>query len=189
MSSPPEFQSNTNTSIVNGGDDAQWAPPPEFEGRKNTSYTSYSQQQRTIQGMIEEVVARPPDYQTKATNSLSASVEDRLIYHPSHRHPLAATLEPLLSKCNACGNEHKVAGYVKVVLIAVQTPGFINVKNADTMHIFLVRHQEVQETDWQRTMEQLQQELAKLTETIMAMNTKIQALENRDHAGRMNASG
>nr|GEZ89150.1 hypothetical protein [Tanacetum cinerariifolium] len=38
-------------------------------------------------------------------------------------------------------------------------------------------------------MEQLQQELAKLTETIMAMNTKIQALENRDHAGRMNASG
>nr|GEU44221.1 reverse transcriptase domain-containing protein [Tanacetum cinerariifolium] len=41
----------------------------------------------------------------------------------------------------------------------------------------------------QRTMEQLQQELAKLTETIMAMNTKIQALENWDHAGRMNASG
>nr|GEU31271.1 transposon Ty3-G Gag-Pol polyprotein [Tanacetum cinerariifolium] len=38
-------------------------------------------------------------------------------------------------------------------------------------------------------MEQLQQELAKLTETIMAMNTKIQALENRDHAGRMNANG
>nr|GEX05898.1 transposon Ty3-G Gag-Pol polyprotein [Tanacetum cinerariifolium] len=37
-------------------------------------------------------------------------------------------------------------------------------------------------------MEQLQQELAKLTETIMAMNTKIQALENRDHAGWMNAS-
>nr|GEW42113.1 transposon Ty3-G Gag-Pol polyprotein [Tanacetum cinerariifolium] len=38
-------------------------------------------------------------------------------------------------------------------------------------------------------MEQLKQELEKLTETIMAMNTKIQALENRDHAGRMNASG
>nr|GFA52788.1 hypothetical protein [Tanacetum cinerariifolium] len=38
-------------------------------------------------------------------------------------------------------------------------------------------------------MEQLQQELAKLTEIIMAMNTKIQALENRDHVGRMNASG
>nr|GEV32002.1 hypothetical protein [Tanacetum cinerariifolium] len=43
--------------------------------------------------------------------------------------------------------------------------------------------------DTQRTMEQLQQELAKLTETIMAMNTKIQALENQDHAGRMNANG
>nr|GEW07819.1 LRR receptor-like serine/threonine-protein kinase RPK2 [Tanacetum cinerariifolium] len=42
---------------------------------------------------------------------------------------------------------------------------------------------------WQRTMEQLQQELAKLMETIIAMNTKIQALENRDHAGRINASG
>nr|GFB82734.1 transposon Ty3-G Gag-Pol polyprotein [Tanacetum cinerariifolium] len=38
-------------------------------------------------------------------------------------------------------------------------------------------------------MKQLQQELAKLMETIMAMNTKIQALENQDHAGRMNASG
>nr|GEU58580.1 hypothetical protein [Tanacetum cinerariifolium] len=38
-------------------------------------------------------------------------------------------------------------------------------------------------------MEQQQQELAKLTETIMATNTKIQALENRDHTGQMNASG
>ena len=45
-------------------------------------------------------------------NCAIASVEDRLIYHPSHRHPLSATLEPLLSKCNACGEEHKGTFYI-----------------------------------------------------------------------------
>ncbi|GJW97467.1 hypothetical protein Tco_0179275 [Tanacetum coccineum] len=70
MSSPPDFQTYNNSSIVSGGYDA-WAPAPEIEGQKNTSYTSYSQQQRTIQDINEQVDARPPDYQTKATNSIT----------------------------------------------------------------------------------------------------------------------
>ncbi|GJT35566.1 hypothetical protein Tco_0925985 [Tanacetum coccineum] len=37
MSSPPDFQTNNNTSIVSGVYDAQLAPPPEIEGRENTS--------------------------------------------------------------------------------------------------------------------------------------------------------
>ncbi|PWA79147.1 zinc finger, PHD-type [Artemisia annua] len=45
-------------------------------------------------------------------NCAIASIEDRLIYHPSHPHPLAATLEPLLSKCYACENEHKGTFYI-----------------------------------------------------------------------------
>ncbi|PWA58000.1 zinc finger, PHD-type [Artemisia annua] len=45
-------------------------------------------------------------------NCTIASVEDRLIYHPSHRHPLAATLKPQLSECNACGKEHEGTFYI-----------------------------------------------------------------------------
>ncbi|PWA60211.1 zinc finger, PHD-type [Artemisia annua] len=41
-----------------------------------------------------------------------ASVDDRMIYHPSHRHPLAPILKPLLSECGACGKEHKGIFYV-----------------------------------------------------------------------------
>ncbi|PWA88144.1 protein kinase C-like, phorbol ester/diacylglycerol-binding domain, DC1 [Artemisia annua] len=45
-------------------------------------------------------------------NCAIASVEDRMIYHPSHQHPLAATLEPLLSKCYACGKKHEGTFYI-----------------------------------------------------------------------------
>nr|GEU96271.1 hypothetical protein [Tanacetum cinerariifolium] len=37
MSSPPDFQTNNNTSIVSDGYDTQLAPPPEFEDRENTT--------------------------------------------------------------------------------------------------------------------------------------------------------
>nr|GEU62946.1 zinc finger, PHD-type [Tanacetum cinerariifolium] len=36
-----------------------------------------------------------------------ASAENKLIYHPSHGHPLRAIPEPLLSKCNACRKKHE----------------------------------------------------------------------------------
>ena len=45
-------------------------------------------------------------------NCAIASVEDRLIYHPSHRHPLAATPKPHLSECNACGKKHEGTFYI-----------------------------------------------------------------------------
>lgn len=45
-------------------------------------------------------------------NCAMESVEDRNIYHPSHRHPLAATFEPILCYCNACGKEHKGIFYI-----------------------------------------------------------------------------
>nr|GEV71001.1 hypothetical protein [Tanacetum cinerariifolium] len=84
MSSPPDFQANNNMSIVNAGDDAQWAPPPEFEGRKNTSYTSYSQQQRTIQGMIEEGlgiisrIRRPEKYGLHVYSQQQCTIQDMI---------------------------------------------------------------------------------------------------------------
>ncbi|PWA57395.1 protein kinase C-like, phorbol ester/diacylglycerol-binding domain, DC1 [Artemisia annua] len=48
----------------------------------------------------------------KKSLGFTDSIDDRLIYHPSHRHPLAATLEPLLSKCNACGKKHEGTFYI-----------------------------------------------------------------------------
>lgn len=41
-----------------------------------------------------------------------ASIEDRLIYHPSHQHPLAAIPKPLLSECYACGKKHEGTFYI-----------------------------------------------------------------------------
>nr|XP_043611323.1 uncharacterized protein LOC122582954 [Erigeron canadensis] len=36
----------------------------------------------------------------------------QIIYHPSHKHPLVAILEPLLCKCRACDKEHKGIFYL-----------------------------------------------------------------------------
>lgn len=38
-------------------------------------------------------------------NCAMESVEDPMIYHPSHRHPLVAIPKPLSSECIACGKK------------------------------------------------------------------------------------
>ncbi|XP_071694973.1 uncharacterized protein [Rutidosis leptorrhynchoides] len=40
-------------------------------------------------------------------NCAMALNTDRIIYHPSHKHPLVAMPKPLLSECNACGKRHE----------------------------------------------------------------------------------
>nr|GEW28138.1 hypothetical protein [Tanacetum cinerariifolium] len=54
MSSPPDFQTNNNTSIVSDGYDTQLAPPPEFEGRENTSELGSADNQSLVKAAPDE---------------------------------------------------------------------------------------------------------------------------------------
>lgn len=45
-------------------------------------------------------------------NCAMAWVEGRTIYHPSHEHPLVATLKPITCECSACGKKHTGVFYI-----------------------------------------------------------------------------